>query len=139
MLVAALDDHHLLLAGTSSNLLQGSENLHFACWTPDSRVIVCMSKQQHSAAADLHKQILANANAGLQTTAQLSVDLRKEPQKVCIVAPPPSLLSKGAHLPDRGGHELDAGPLLTSSMRLTAGSQSRVSAPDRLGAEHSSY
>ena len=41
-----------------------------------------MSKQQHSASADLHKQVLANANACLQTTAQLSADLRKEPQKV---------------------------------------------------------
>ncbi len=58
-----------------------------------------MSKQQHSAAADLHKQVLANANTCINTTVQLSADLRKEPQKVCRCRNPATLPNTDAHLP----------------------------------------
>jgi hypothetical protein len=43
-----------------------------------------MSKHQ-SPSADLQKQVLATANACIQTAAQLSIDLRKDPQKVHLL------------------------------------------------------
>ena len=45
-----------------------------------------MSKHQ-SPSADLQKQVLATANACIQTAEQLSIGLRKEPQKVRLLPP----------------------------------------------------
>ncbi len=92
-----------------------------------------MSKQQHSAAADLHKQVLANANACISTTVQLSADLRKEPQKVCRCRTPRHFAERRSLPAQPYEHKSSTGLSLTSSLLLAADSQSRLSASDRLG------
>ena len=80
---------HLLHASLISN---GPQVAGLACIATkrlmqDLHSAVCMSKQ-HSASADLQKQVLASANACVHTTAQLCADLRRDPQKVCELPQP---------------------------------------------------